>query len=124
MSVMAQSGEKYEKTNPLVAGEVIITTQVHVQGYAVGDIVYDQLEASQLIPYPGEEKWHHDIFDRCCSCGGDCWLAWCCPCVTLAHIVSKLNALGSNYCLSFNVIIIVLVSKNYQKINISHSPKK
>lgn len=57
------------------------------------------------IPYPDEQKWHHSEFERCFSCKSDCWIAWCCPCIPLAHIASKLSALSTPYCLSFNTIL-------------------
>jgi Cys-rich protein (TIGR01571 family) len=68
---------------------------------------YDGPMSGLPIPYPGENRWHNSEFERCCACSGDCWLAWCCPCVPLAHMSSKLKAIGSPYCLSFSTIIYI-----------------
>lgn len=96
---------------PLI-GATVVTAQVtqvsQVQGFVNADGVYEvqgtqDVLSNSLLPYPDEGKWHHELFERCCSCGSDCWLAWCCPCVTVAQIVSKANALGIPYCMSFNV---------------------
>mmetsp|Transcript_24978 Transcript_24978/g.29518 ORF Transcript_24978/g.29518 Transcript_24978/m.29518 type:complete len:185 (+) Transcript_24978:106-660(+) len=83
----------------------IIETEPHAQAIPISE-TYDVDRSSAVLPYPGEHKWHHGIFSRCCSCGGDCWLAWCCPCVSLAQISSKVGAIdGEPYCLSFNMIL-------------------
>jgi Cys-rich protein (TIGR01571 family) len=67
------------------------------------------IENSQnsLLPYPRENRWHNSEFERCCACGGECCLAWCVPCVGMAHISSKLAALERPYCMKFWHIISV-----------------
>jgi len=31
-----------------------------------------------LLPYPSEGRWHHDLMEKCCDFGGDCAMAWFC----------------------------------------------
>mmetsp|Transcript_14369 Transcript_14369/g.17085 ORF Transcript_14369/g.17085 Transcript_14369/m.17085 type:complete len:209 (+) Transcript_14369:96-722(+) len=62
-----------------------------------------------LIPYPEETNWHDSECDRCCTCQGDCCLAWFCGCFSLGHIASKLEALGEPYCLKFWHIVIFAI---------------
>ena len=42
-----------------------------------------------LIPYQGENAWHYGLCDRCCTCTGECCMAWWCPCISVGQIASK-----------------------------------
>jgi len=48
-------------------------------------------EGGGLLPYEGEATWHYGLFDRCCSCGADCWMAWCCSCFSLGQMAAKVR---------------------------------
>lgn len=48
----------------------------------------------ELLPYPGEGRWHHDLMERCCDCGGDCAMAWLCAVFPVAQIAERLKAMG------------------------------
>jgi hypothetical protein len=52
------------------------------------------LQRRELVPYPGEGRWHHDLMERCCDCGGDCAMAWLCAVFPLAQITERLKAMG------------------------------
>jgi len=48
----------------------------------------------ELIPYPEEGAWHHELCERCCDCGRDCWMAWLCPIFPLAQIAERFVHFG------------------------------
>mmetsp|Transcript_38148 Transcript_38148/g.85174 ORF Transcript_38148/g.85174 Transcript_38148/m.85174 type:complete len:280 (+) Transcript_38148:57-896(+) len=59
-----------------------------------------------LLPYPDKAHWNSDEMEKCCTCTGECWVAWCCPCVTAGQIASKLSKVGSSYfCLGYQGIV-------------------
>jgi Cys-rich protein (TIGR01571 family) len=97
-----------------VTGQVVTPTVITVQatpmvvsGTVVSSGGAPGNAADSLIPYPNENKFHHSDCERCCDCGGDCCLAWWCPCVSLAHIASRVTALGTPFCMQFNQILLV-----------------
>mmetsp|Transcript_10159 Transcript_10159/g.12325 ORF Transcript_10159/g.12325 Transcript_10159/m.12325 type:complete len:181 (+) Transcript_10159:55-597(+) len=85
---------------------LVVQAQVQV---VTAQVVVKEEEHS-LLPYPDETKWHTSECDRCCTCTGDCWLAWCCSCFSLGHIASKLEALGQPYCLTYWHIVGIAIA--------------
>lgn len=96
---MASSNKDDVETPPqvVVVGTVVgqpqpavVQAQV-VVGTAVA--AYPQQDLPSLLPYPDDKRFHHNICDRICDCGAEWWLTVCCPCVSLAHISSRLRAI-------------------------------
>jgi Cys-rich protein (TIGR01571 family) len=52
------------------------------------------VQHGEVIPFRGEGRWHHDIFEKCCDVGGHCFMAWCCSVFPLAQISEKHKFLG------------------------------
>ena len=69
--------------------DVPVTTAVPAQ-----TLMMPGLQNHQLIPYPGEGRFHHDIFEKCCDCNGNCFMAWCCPIFPLAQMMERFKVLG------------------------------
>ena len=66
----------------------------------------------QLIPPPNPTggTWRYTLCQRCCSCTGDCVVAWLCPCVPLGQMADKLNTVfGSQNDPVLNYSVIVTV---------------
>ena len=60
----------------------------------VRSLIMPGIQNNQLVPYPGEGRWHHDIFEKCCDCSNYCWMAWLCPVFPLAQMMERMKALG------------------------------
>lgn len=74
-------------------------------------------DAPSLLPFPNEHNFHHGVFDRICDCGGEWWLTTCCPCVSLAHISSRLRAIdpavqvSSFNCILWTGVILFIIDR-------------
>jgi Cys-rich protein (TIGR01571 family) len=90
-------------TQPLVVQASVVAVPITVSPDGTVPVGGDET----LIPYPGENKFHHEPCDRCCEFGGDCCLAWWAPCFSLAHVSAKLKALGDPFFMDFNVIMVI-----------------
>mmetsp|Transcript_30358 Transcript_30358/g.60813 ORF Transcript_30358/g.60813 Transcript_30358/m.60813 type:complete len:195 (+) Transcript_30358:47-631(+) len=87
-------GEQERHVANLPGDYEVTAVKVQPTAHAVHMLV---VQNADLLPYPGEGRWHHDIFERACDCGGDCLMAWCCALFPLAQIAEKHKKLGVNY---------------------------
>mmetsp|Transcript_14923 Transcript_14923/g.35170 ORF Transcript_14923/g.35170 Transcript_14923/m.35170 type:complete len:207 (+) Transcript_14923:27-647(+) len=88
----------------VVVAQVVSAEQVHVV-----QIPQEAGPGGSLLPYPDRPNWHSGEFDKCCTCTGDCWVAWCCSCFTAGQIASKLSKVGNPYCLGYKGIVITFL---------------
>jgi Cys-rich protein (TIGR01571 family) len=91
MPVPVEAEAQARHVADLPGGYEVTATKVQPTARAAHMLV---VQNSELLPYPGEGRWHHDIFDRMCDFGGDCWMAWLCTIFPLAQVAEKHKKLG------------------------------
>ena len=76
---------EYSSMQDSVQKPVIVTAQVVTPTVVSSTVIVPaggggvDVEAGGLLPpNDGSRDFKFQPCDRCCSCGSDCWMSWCC----------------------------------------------
>ena len=110
-----------DKTQPVQAVAVQAYAAPPVRGYNPNydnTIPTNTLDGQYIVPKMRElTKWNVDLFERCCSCTGNCWLTWLCFCPIISvhsrssnmHTIEGEHQRKKTFIASYSCVIMCLL---------------